>query len=167
MNGAKQVELWELDRESGHDRSDIGESPITWSIELKALDYDTPFDLKRLEYGELFVDELRGDLKVKAWFRPDGYPKWVDWRADGWTESATDSMALPTTAVPPLATRKQCRYKMNLPRPVDTVDQSQGRPLRWFFTVQPRIEFIGQGRLVHVRLASMPEQEHSRGEYRT
>jgi hypothetical protein len=167
LNAANQVELWELDKECGADQSDIGESPVTWSFEMKSLDYDTPFDLKRLEYGELFVDELLGDLTIKAWFRPDSYPKWVSWRSDGWTESATDTMSSPNSVAPPDVMREQGRYKLKLPRPVDTVDTSEGKPFKHFFSVQPRFEFIGKGRVRQVRIAARPEQEHSRGEYKT
>ena len=166
LNGASQIELWELSRDADNDESDIGDSRITWSFEMKALDFESPFDLKVLDYGELFVDDIRGQLTVKAQFRPDGYAKWVEWHP-GWSETAVDEMADPDTVTPPAATRKQVRSKMRFPRPTDLVDTVEGKPFRKFFTLQPRIELTGKGRVRSVRIAAHPEQEQARGEYRT
>jgi hypothetical protein len=76
-------------------------------------------------------------------------------------------MADPDTVTPPAATRKQVRSKMRFPRPTDLVDSVEGKPFRKFFTLQPRIELTGKGRVRSVRIAAHPEQEQARGEYRT
>ena len=166
-NGAKQIELWEFTTNLPHDNADGVDSRITWSLEPKSFDFDDPFGLKYLEFGELFIDQLQGELSCKAWFRSDAYAKWVDWHNAGWTEEAEDEMTLGSTPSPPLVPRLQGRSKMRLPRPTYTVDDTEGKQLRAFFTIQPRFEFTGKGRLRQARLAARPDQEHARGAYRT
>jgi hypothetical protein len=166
LNGAKQIELWELTSDYPHDRGDVGDSRIAWAVELKSYDWGLPFDLKRMEYGELFVDEMSGTLEVKASYRADGYPLWVDWHT-GWQEIATEHMDDPDDEVPPLEARAQSRSKMRLPRVPNLVNESDNRPMNLAFNFQPRLEFIGRGRLRQARFAATPEPEHSRGAYRT
>jgi hypothetical protein len=166
LNGASQIELWELSKGSPHDSGDAGDSAITWSVELASMHFESPFDLKSLEYGELFLDSMRGKVGVKAWFRPDGYAKWIEWHT-GWTEEATESMDISNTTVPSEPMRDQARSKLRLPRPTDAVDEVEGRPLRRSFAFQPRLEFSGCCRLRSMRIAAKPKDEYSRGDYRT
>lgn len=166
LNGANQVELWELSKDYPHDFGEDGDSPIVWSPELGALDFQSPFGLKSLEYGEVFLDDIQGKVTTRAWFRPDGYAKWVEWHP-GWDEEATDDMELGDTTAPPEPTRRQARGKMKLPQPKDVINTTENRPLRQFFAMQTKFEFTGKARLRSVRLAAIPVQEHARGQYRT
>jgi hypothetical protein len=167
LNGAKQIELWELTLNDPHDSGDAGDTPIEWYPETRAFDFQSPFDLKNLEFGELWLDELRGAVEIQAYYRPDEYAQWVDWHSAGWTEEATDTFAAPDSTTPPEPPRTQSRSKMRLPNPDSTVDEIEERPFKQFFRLQVLLKFVGHCRLKQVRLVARPEQEQARGEYRT
>jgi len=167
LNGAKQIELWEVTLSDPHDSGDVGDTPIEWYPETRAFDFQSPFDLKNLEFGELWLDELRGTVGIKAFYRPDEYAKWIAWHGAGWDETATDTFAAPNSTAPPEPPRTQSRSKMRLPNPDSTVDEVEERPFKQFFRMQVMLRFTGHCRLKQVRLVARPEQEQARGEYRT
>jgi hypothetical protein len=167
LNGAQQIELWEITTDYGHDCGDAGDSPIEWGLEFRAMDFQRPFDLKQLEYGEIWVDDLRGKATIKAHFRPDEYPLWVDWHGDGWDEEANNEFGSLDSTSPPEVPRAQSRNKMRLPTPDYAESQSEDRVLKHFFRLQPRLEFTGDCRLTQFRVVARHVQEHARGEYRT
>jgi hypothetical protein len=167
LNGANQIELWELTTADPSDSGDEGNSPIEWSLELRAMDFQSPFDLKNLEFGELWLDELQGTVNTKAQYRPDEYAQWVPWHSAGWDETAVDTFDTPDDTTPPEPPRTQSRSKMRLPNPDSTVDEVEERPFKQFFRLQPRLEFTGHCRLTQVRVVARPEQEQARGQYRT
>lgn len=165
LNGASQIELWEITKDAAHDEGVIGDTRIHWSIDMAGYDFQSPFALKRLYYGELSLDDLTGRIQVQARFRPDSHPQWTAW-GGSWTEEATSGMSLAAGAMPSLK-RRQHRMKKRLELPPDTIDTVEDRPLRDFFTLQPRLEFIGHARLRGFRVAAHPLQEFARGEYNT
>ena len=59
-------------------------SPIVAVIETRSFDFKTPFELKQLSEGELYVDRLAGQADFSVKLRPDQYPAWVDWQS--WSE---------------------------------------------------------------------------------
>jgi hypothetical protein len=167
LNGANQVELWEVSRDYPHDYGDAGDSRIEWSIEFKSLDFESLFELKSLEYGEVFIDRLQGDCNIKADYRPDEYPLWQSWH-EGWSEGAEDKIILTANSMtPPALPRKQYRSKMGLPEPDYAADEIEDLGIKKFFVFQPRLEFRGHCRLRGLRIVARVEQEQARGESRT
>ena len=59
-------------------------SPIVAVIETRSFDFKSPFELKQLSEGELYVDRLAGQADFSVKLRPDQYPAWVDWQS--WSE---------------------------------------------------------------------------------
>jgi len=166
LNGANQIELWELTRDHFADTGDSGDSRIEWSVELKALDFDTPFSLKALEYGELWVDKLTGKVNISAEWRPDEYPKWQTWHS-GWDEEATRTQTMTSLLSGQATPREQYRAKLKLNSPDYVSDSVSDSDLRNFFTVQPRVQFIGHCRLRQCRVVARPVTERPRGKYST
>jgi hypothetical protein len=164
LNGAGQIELWELT----HDAKFDGDSDrITWSIEGRSFDFQSPWNLKRLESADLFVDNVVGQVGFNVDYRPDQNPKWQDWH--DWTETAkyqVEESEVDPDYGPPLY-REQYRSKMRLPSPQETGMQAHERPLKVFYELQPRIEITGQCRLKQMRLNAMQVQDTVRGDIRT
>lgn len=52
---------------------------IQAALETRAYDFDTPWNLKKLERGDMWIGELSGDTKVNVYFRPDENPCWFPW----------------------------------------------------------------------------------------
>jgi hypothetical protein len=166
LNGAQQIELWELSRNYPFDYGEGGDTRIEWSVELKAMDFDTPFSQKALEYGEIWVDELSGKINVSAEWRPDEYPKWLEWHG-GWDENAVRHQSMLSLLQRRATPRAQYRAKMKLPNPDYLPDDISDTDLRNFFTIQPRIQIVGRCRLRQFRVAGRHLQEFPVGQHRT
>jgi hypothetical protein len=52
---------------------------IPCAIETRSFDFKTPFNLKKLTRGDLWIAELSGDTLVNAYWRPDENPCWFNW----------------------------------------------------------------------------------------
>jgi hypothetical protein len=166
LNGSNQIELWELSRDYPFDYGEGGDTRIEWSVEMKAFDFDSPFNQKQLEYGEIWVDDVVGKVNFSAEWRPDGYPKWLQWHS-GWNEEATRTQTMASLLGSQATPRNQYRSKMRLPYPDYQSDAVSDTDLRNFFTLQPRLQVIGHCKLKHFRVAARHVTEFGRGAYRT
>lgn len=54
---------------------------IQAAIETRAYDFSSPWNLKKLERGDMWIGELAGDTKVNVYYRPDENPCWFPWHS--------------------------------------------------------------------------------------
>lgn len=54
---------------------------IQCAIETRAYDFETPYNLKKLERGDIWIGELSGDTMVNVYWRPDENPCWFSWHS--------------------------------------------------------------------------------------
>jgi hypothetical protein len=52
---------------------------IKAAIETRSFDFNSPFNLKKLERGDLWISELSGETMVNVYWRPDENPCWFNW----------------------------------------------------------------------------------------
>lgn len=71
-----EIDLREISRDADFDE---GDKRITWSIESKSYAHGDPKQFKKLESGELWVDNIFGQVDFDLKYRPDQYPCWFDW----------------------------------------------------------------------------------------
>jgi hypothetical protein len=57
----------------------VSSRKIRCAIETRSFDFKTPFNLKKLERGDLWISELSGETMVNAYWRPDENPCWFNW----------------------------------------------------------------------------------------
>ncbi len=78
-----QIELYELLTTIGRQYFDNHETRIIWSFETPVMfnrDVKPMSELVRLLDGEMYVQEVVGDVHIKVEYRPDFYPCWVLWK---------------------------------------------------------------------------------------
>jgi hypothetical protein len=159
LNPNDQIELWELCLNLLFDDADQ-KNRITWEFETGSKNFGTPNEEKRLTTGELWYDCLGGDVEFTVWYRPDQYPGWIPWHT--WTESAPYGLDLPpiTLEFPML----QYRPRVGLPQPLDTVDETVGRPFRHGFEFAFRFQVKGPARIKRfmAKAERLPETEFGR-----
>lgn len=73
-----QIEVWELRPDL---RFENGDARVTRKIEFPAYAFGNPYQLKRLDSGELWIDKLLGTVDFTVEYRPDGYGCWFPWCA--------------------------------------------------------------------------------------
>ena len=57
----------------------VSSRKIRCAIETRAFDFKSPFKLKKLDRGDLWISELSGETLVNAYWRPDENPCWFNW----------------------------------------------------------------------------------------
>lgn len=156
----KKIELYEvlLDGQSDFDNDVI---PIVWSFETAALFKELkgkgPFDLIRLEDGEVYVDDVIGRVDFRVFYKPDQYPCWTPWFQ--WSVCAAKQNPLaPDPADVNL--KPQYRPRMGLGKPsADDCDNNTGFPLREASTFQFKFVITGHCRFLGAKFmaTSLPD----------
>jgi hypothetical protein len=161
VSGEGDIELWELTKQGQQDR--YGDVPIKWAFEtadfFRKGESFHELDMKRLINGELYVEDLKGFVTFKVWWKPDQYPCWTYWFT--WSECANEEACAYTTAgcPDPKTYRPQFRHRMQFGQPPDTADTIGRKKLREGRTFQVRVEIIGHCKVRGMRLMAIPIKE--------
>jgi hypothetical protein len=157
-----QIEIHEILPSSGPASLtlDDGVTAITAAFESPVLDFGDRRSgartYKRLQYGEIFVDNITGPVTFQAFYKPDQWPNWVPWYS--WTQSYSQ----PSTLNPQLPSDPGFRPRVGLPMPDGTVfDTVNNRPLREGFTFQFQLVATGSFRFLGARFSAdlIPQPE--------
>lgn len=57
----------------------VSQKKIQCAIETRAYDFKTPYNLKKLDRGDLWISELSGETMINCYWRPDENPCWFNW----------------------------------------------------------------------------------------
>lgn len=177
LNDDGGIELWELLSESAGGLYDVYQTRegINTSITRTAIDawmdtksYDSqsPFNLKNLYMGELYIDEIVDEVQVRVKFRPDQYPTWVDWQTitlcANVTQCTVNSPGAFSCTV--WKTRqKQYAARIRIPRPPASCNSIAGVPLDLGYEFQFRLEWTGHCRIRRFRTRSNLRSQESEG----
>ena len=164
LNADNEIELWEI---SKTDRFDNGTGRIQWFIETPSYGFNTPYELKRLSTGDLFVDRLAGQVDFDIKFKPNQHPAWIAW--DTWNECAKFEDCGDDTARCPVPReyREQYRSKKRFVTPTDDCDPLTSTPYRNGYEFQSLITVTGYARIKQMRLHADWQEESSVGECKT
>lgn len=155
-----RIQLWELTRNG---KKDNKQNSISCYIESPSYAFENPFELKRLEYGEMWVDQVEGQVEFDIKYKPNQYPAWVNWNS--FTECAkTENCDPPEGSCLTLLNYKpQYRTRLRLPQPADDCEPTNGVPMRNGYEISVRVGWTGQVRIKGVRLHTYPIIEEPYG----
>lgn len=152
------IEVWEMTAQNQFDNNATGEARITWALETPSFTWNEPFQLKKLETVELWIDRLWGTVDFIMEFRPDQHACWQYWWA--WQECAPrtncdlEHVLLPCD-YPTQTFRQQYLATMILPTPPASCEIKNARPINIGFSFQFRLTIKGycriRGMLVHAQ----------------
>jgi hypothetical protein len=152
------IEIWEI---TNYQKRDNGDSRITWFVEFPAFTWNKPFDLKKLQSAEIWVDQLEGTVEFQAYYRPDQDPCWRFWHA--WQECASRSCEEDTVpCVPEYPAEPYCaqyRATMILPEPPSFCEKGSGRPTDVAYQFQFKLVVKGWCRLRGLLLHAIERDE--------
>jgi hypothetical protein len=138
------IELHEILPSGGPSSStlDDGVNRISSYFESPFLDFGDQgkeqHNYHRLEYGEIYVDELSGPVHFDAFYKPDQWPNWIPWNS--WDETFDPS------------TDPGFRPRIGLPSPDgDVYDNTNDRPLREGYWFQFKLVVTGHARFLGAR----------------
>jgi len=159
LNDSDEIEIWELDESLLEDN---GTEPIVWAPTLCSYNFADGFNMKKLETGELFVDDVRGSVSIAIQYRSDQNPCWQDW--DTFALCAKNEDCGPFACAGPSEYREQFRSKLKLHQPPDDFDAINKRKYRTGYEFQPRLEITGHCEIKQLRLLAFDEPESTLAE---
>lgn len=171
LNAEAKIELWELTTDSPTDFTGTEEQRIQWSIESRAMDFGSKFDMKNLFAGDLFFDNVRNQVDFNLDFRPDSLGGgndgcWRDW--DSWDACSKTTFCIedllgtcPTlpNAKPGYAPKRQ------LIQPPDDFNNQLNPPIKYRtgYEFQVRLQMTGACRVKQCRINSQIVEERPFG----
>lgn len=157
------IQLWELTRTGKKDVSGDNSYSISCYVETPSYSFENPFDLKKLEYGEMWVDQLEGQVSFDIKYKPNQYPAWVDWntfvecaKTESCDPAAGECLTLQNY-------KPQYRSRIRLPQPADTCETSVSAQMRNGYEMSVRIGWTGHTRIKGFRLHAYPVVEEPYG----
>jgi len=129
----------------------IQHADIQSVAETRAENYGDDTQLKSLHMGELYIDEISGNVEIVVKFRPDQYPAWVDWQTLNFCVS--DQQCAPPTPGEFTCTIWKPRSKsyfaaaIKLAQPSETCNVIGAQPVRLGNEFQFRLEVTGSCRV--------------------
>lgn len=159
LNSDNEIEFWEITRSDLADNNGTADIPIQWSIDTRSMDFGSKFDAERLFAGDMFHDQMSGQVDFQLQYRPDGYPCWLDW--DSWSECAKVSLCaedlVACEALPNF--RPQYRPYHQFKQPADSFDAILKKLYRVGYEFQFRLNITGRTRIKQTRFNAYEEQQ--------
>lgn len=152
------IELWELSRSNVFD---AGVTPISCTLETRSLYPDTGFNLKEIQYADLWVDDIIGDVDYTLEYRPDEDQCWKPWHSA--RVSAKYQTCGTTNCVTPSNWQPQYRTRIRFPKPDRDCDTLTNKPTRQCYEAQARLSWTGHWRVLKFRLCAHDLPEIPRG----
>lgn len=143
-NSDGENELWEMDP---NDRFDNDRGRITSFVETRAMDFSKPLDLKRMEAGELWIDNVEGEVDITLKYKPDQYPCWGDW---GTAEACSTVRSCATNSAGCLTLKNYkpgYKPRIGFGQPPDDCESLDNKPFRNGYQFEARIEWTGSAQI--------------------
>lgn len=112
--------------------------------------------LKKLLTGDLFLEELAGNVQFEVKYRSDQYPFWTDWKD---FSICAPAIYCPEDCEPFEEVQKQYATYKRLPEPADTCNEVTRRLLRTGYSFQVRIQWTGRAKLTRMLVWAEPMRE--------
>jgi hypothetical protein len=151
------IELWELLPSATTEIWDNGDTPIVWSFDTAALDFNSAQDLKRLQTAAVWTSDVQETVEYVMQWRPDQHPCYLDWHA--WSDCAPIKQCVLPRCGTPKNLKPQYRPKVKLPQPPDICNGVNQSIYRDFFECQFRMQVTGHAEVRKVVFAADPLPE--------
>lgn len=148
LNADNEIELWEITKDAKFDNNGTDDSRISWSFDSRSMDFGSKFDSNQLFAGDMFIDQVNGQVDIDLDYRPDGYPCWIDW--DNWSECAKVSMCADDfTGACVTLPNYQAQYRPyhQMVQPADSFDPITKKLHRIGYEMQFRMNMVGYCRV--------------------
>lgn len=156
------IELWELTDYLLADQNPVNgitDSRINWLFETPAYTWDRQFDMKELDGGEIWVDQVSGTVDMTVKFRVDGDPCWQFWAFTSFCAARnTNEMTGAAQSNYPGSLCQGWKFPVTLPAPQLGQCQSDGsRPSKIGYQFQVQVQIRGWCRIRGMILHAIPK----------
>lgn len=143
------IELYEILPTLNTQIADNDDTRIVWTFNSAALFKKDPHILKKLIDGEMWIDDLRGQVDIQVWLKPDSFPCWFPWIAFSVCQTQPPGGYLPG-------------YRPRLgfgDPPVKFCDTTNNRLAKIGYTFEFRFIITGKCRFLGARFKAAQESE--------
>lgn len=156
LSATNEIEVWEL---TTADRYDNVNRRISWAVETPSYVWQNPFQLKRLETIELWVDKMFGLVEFEVWYRPDQHPCWIYWHTfqDCAVRNPCEDPDLPSCYV--MQSYREQYRSYTLPVPPNTCDGNNVAPYQYGYQFQFMIVVTGWARIRSILAHAIPVEK--------
>src|SRR4030095_7107358 len=81
LGSDNDVQLWELTTSYEFDNDGDDDKLITWQLETCSYNWKAGWELRQLEFGDVWYDQLNEDAAFTIYHRPDQEPNWQLWHS--------------------------------------------------------------------------------------
>lgn len=165
---AGETELWEVGKDGPFDQfsqvvdgvETVYTVPIRSFIETRSFNFAGPFENKRLQFTEVYYDQIQGNVNFDLKFRRDQYPCWVDWHS--WLECHDVDHCDEICGIP-ANYKPGYRVSVRTPNaPESCLPYTQQRA-NMGYEFQLRLAWTGKARVKQLRLHAKAEVDSSTG----
>jgi hypothetical protein len=162
VNENNRIQLYELTQNDPFDNFGSSDQPIQSSVETRAFTFQNDREEKRLYGGDVWFNNLRGDVQINAFFRPDEFPNWYPWHS-GLLRSryrAETGESIGTFPLNYYQSAFEPRFQM--PTPPEFDDPSTSRKATRGYSFQMRLDITGSWSISRVRMHAIRLIEKSK-----
>jgi hypothetical protein len=150
-------QIYELMPEPGGEDSS---GPISWQLDMRSMDFETPFNEKRIQGADLWVDNVTTEVVIYAKYKSDQEPDWQDWQTLNVIEPVGECQAVDCGGVPTI--KKGYFPRRTLQTPPDSCNEQTRRMGRRCFEFQTQLYGTGHCVLNRYRLNAVMVDEDER-----
>lgn len=139
------VQLWELLKRGDFDGD---EGRIQCTIESRALDFGTPFQMTKLDGFEMWVDKVVGTVDFDLKHKADLGPCWADWGTKTICQKHKDCSDTGDGCRTVHSYRPGHRSRLGFGQPPDENENTvDNRPMRFGYQHELRLQWLGRARV--------------------
>jgi hypothetical protein len=157
------IYIWELSNDSVPSQRDNVDSRVTWYLETPAFTFNDEFSLKKLDWLQVWIDRIAGQIDMKVEYRPDADNCWRFWSQTSFcaARSSCEDVSNPI-CYPEQPYCEGQKFPIGFPVPPDSncVTMNQ-RPTNIGFQFQLRITITGWCRIRGILLQALPQNQET------
>jgi len=149
-----KIEIWEM---TNYLRNEGDDKRVNWVIEFPAYTWNNVFQLKELDSGEFWIDQINGTVDFLVQYRPDQDPCWVDWHPFRLCNARSSCEDIDPVCYPGSTVDYRAGYRATkaLPKPQKRDDSNMIRPSNQGYQFQVRLLIKGYCRIRGIMLHAL------------
>lgn len=132
--------------------ADDFDGPVSWELEMRSMNFDSPFNEKKILGGDIWVDDVTATTTITASFKCDQEPSWQPWQELSAINASGTCQEITCGGVPTV--KKGYFPRKTLIEPTDTPNGQTGRNARRCFEFQSKLTGVGRCKIKRFRVSA-------------
>lgn len=142
-----------------HDYDDF-DGPIDWDLEMRSMDFESPFNLKDILGGDVWVNDVSNEVVIQVESKTDQEPEWQPWTTIPVISKVGECGAVTCGGVPTI--RKGYYPRRTISKPPASCNEQTKKLGGLAFEFQTKLSGSGHCRIDRFRLSAIQVTEDGR-----